>query len=127
MTASRAASDVTLALVQGVEAALNRHDADAVMAAMTEDCVFEIVVPVAQGGGRWEGQTAVRTAWSGLEAAFPGYAFETEDVFACGDRCARRWTLRWNLPDGGRGRLRGIDAYTVRDGKIARKYSYFAL
>jgi hypothetical protein len=30
-------------------------------------------------------------------------------------------------PDGGRGHLRGIDAYTVRAGKIARKATYFAL
>jgi len=121
-----AATDATLDLVQGVEAAINRHDLDALMAAMTDDCVIEIVAPTEHGGGRWEGRAAVRTAWAGLEAAFPGYAFETEDVFACGGRCAHRWVLRWDLPDGGRGRLRGIDAYTVRDGKVARKYTYFA-
>ncbi|HEY7036481.1 MAG TPA: nuclear transport factor 2 family protein [Thermomicrobiales bacterium] len=125
MTAS-AAADATLALVQGFEAAFNRHDVDALMAAMTEDCVFEIVAPAERGGGRWEGQAAVRTAWTGLEEAFPGYVFETEDVFACGDRCAYRWTLRWDRSGGGRGRIRGIDTYTVRDGKIARKYTYFA-
>ena len=125
MTAS-AATDATLALVQGFEAAFNRHDVDAVMAAMTDDCVFEIVAPAERGGRRWEGQAAVRTAWTGLEEAFPGYAFETEDVFACGDRCAYRWTLRWDRPEGGRGRIRGIDTYTVRNGKIARKYTYFA-
>ena len=122
-----ASADTTLALVQSIEAGLNRRDAEAVMAAMTEDCVFEIVGPVDRGGGRWEGKAAVRTAWSGFEATFPGYAFETEEVFACGDRCARRWTLRWDRTDGGRGRIRGIDVYTVRNGKIARKYSYFAL
>ncbi len=126
MTASAAAADTTLALVQGFEAAFNRHDIKALMAAMTDDCIVEIVAPLERGGGRWEGQTAVRTAWNGLAEAFPSYAVETEDVFACGDRCARRWTLRWDRPDGARGRLRGIDAYTVRNGKIARVATYFA-
>jgi taurine dehydrogenase small subunit len=122
-----AATDATLALVQGVEAACNRRDVDAVLAVTTDDCVVEVVAPAGQGGGRWEGRAAVRTALTGLAAAFPGYAVETEDVFACGDRCARRWLLRWDRPEGGRGRLRGIDAYTVRDGKIARCSTYVAL
>jgi ketosteroid isomerase-like protein len=120
------ADDATLALVQAYEAAVNRHDLEAVMAAMTDDCMVEIVAPAERGGGRWEGQVAVRTTWIDLAVTFPGYVFETEDVFACGDRCAYRWILRWDLSGGGRGRLRGIDAYTVRDGKIARKYTYLA-
>lgn len=123
---SASAAEVTLALVQHVASAFNRHDVDALMTAMTDDCTLEIVAPVQRGGGRWEGRAAVRTAWSGLEAAFPGYALETEEVFACGDRCTHRWVLSWDDPGDVRGRIRGIDTCLVRDGKIARKHIYFS-
>jgi ketosteroid isomerase-like protein len=120
------ATDATRALVQGFETAFNRHDVDALMAAMTSDCVVEIVAPPERSGGRWEGQATVGAVWTGLAEALPGYAVETEEVFASGDRFACRWTPRWDRPGGGRGRIRGIDAYTVRDGKIGRTYAYFA-
>jgi ketosteroid isomerase-like protein len=120
------AADATLALIQRCESAFNRHDVDGLMAAMTDDCAFEIVAPVQRGGGRWEGRSAVRTALSGLEAAFPGYVLETEEVFACGDRCTHRWVLSWDGPDRARSRVRGIDTSMVRDGKIARQHVYFS-
>jgi ketosteroid isomerase-like protein len=118
------AADATLTLVQRFESAYNQHDVDGLMSVMTDDCTFEIVAPVQEGGGRWEGRAAVRTALSGLQAAFPGYVLETEEVFACGDRCAHRWVLSWDEPGGTRGRHRGIDTCIVRNGKIARKYVY---
>ncbi len=115
----------TLELAQRFEASFNRHDVDAIMADMTDDCVFEIVAPADKGGGRWEGQAAVRAIWVALEEWFPGYHFETEDLFACGDRCTYRWILRFNPPDGGQEAIRGVDVYTIRDGKFARKFTYF--
>lgn len=119
-------ADATLAVLQRFESAFNNHDVDAVMAAMTDDCTLEIVAPVQRGGGRWEGRATVRTALSGLEAEFPGYVLETEEVFACGERCTHRWALSWNGPGDARSRFRGIDTCTVRDGKIARKHVYFS-
>lgn len=120
------AAEVTLALAQQFASALNHHDVDALMDVIADDCTLEIVAPVQWGGGRWEGHAAVRTAWSGLETAFPGYALETEEVFACGNRCAHRWVLSWDDPGDFRGRIRGIDTCLVRDGKIARKHVYFS-
>ncbi len=120
------ATDATLALVRRFnEESFQRHDVDALMADMTDDCVFELVAPGEKGGGRWEGQAAVRSFWESLETTFPGYASKIDDIFACGERCACRWTLRWNLPDGGQGSIRGVDILTVRDGKIAVKLTYF--
>ncbi len=124
-TAPDAATAATLAVVRRFnEESFQRHDVDALMADMTDDCVFELVAPAEKGGGRWEGQAAVRAFWASLEDAFPGYASELEDVFACGDRCACRRTLRGDLPGGGRGSLRGADVLTIRDGKIAVKLTY---
>lgn len=43
-----------LAVVEAFNAALNRHDVDAVMALMTDDCVFESTYPP-PAGERYEG------------------------------------------------------------------------
>ncbi len=125
MTATATDTRATLALAQRFEASFNRHDVDAIMADMTDDCVFEIVAPADKGGGRWEGQAAVRAVWESLEGSFPGYRFETEDLFACGDRCTYRWLLGFRPRDGSEEAIRGVDVYTIRDGKIARKFTYF--
>ena len=94
-----AATEATLAVVRRFnEESFQRHDVDALMADMTDDCVFELVAPAEKGGGRWEGQAAVRAFWASLEATFPGYASDIDDIFACGDRCACRWTPPCRLP-----------------------------
>lgn len=125
MINATSATSTTLEIVQQLEAAFNRHDVDAQLACLTADCVFEIVAPPDKNGGRFEGQAAIRSFWSQLPNIFPGYAFSTEDIFAAGERCCYRWVLRFRLPDGQQAAIRGIDAYTVRDGKISAKYTYF--
>jgi ketosteroid isomerase-like protein len=45
-------------------AAVDRHDVDAIMAVMTDDCVFENSGP-APDGQRAEDQAAVRAVWDG--------------------------------------------------------------
>jgi ketosteroid isomerase-like protein len=96
-------------------AAFERRDVDAVMAAMTDDCVFEDTAP--PDGTRNVGQDAVRAAWEKLFSA-PG-TFTTEEVFAAGDRVVARWRYEW---DGGY--VRGVDVFTVRDGLVAEKLAY---
>jgi ketosteroid isomerase-like protein len=93
------------------------------MAAMTEDCVFENTSP-APDGERHTGQAAVRVFWERFFAASPHARFETEDVFASGDRCAVRWLYRWTDANGKPGHVRGVDVFRVRDGKVAEKLAY---
>ena len=95
MTATATTTDTTLELVTRFENAFSPLDVDALMADMTEDCVFEHVAPEAVSLGRHEGQAAVRAVWESMETHFPGYSFEVADIFAAGDRAACRWTLRW--------------------------------
>jgi ketosteroid isomerase-like protein len=127
MTVTTAPIASTQALVDRFLDSWNRHDVDAIMADMTDDCVFEIVAPQDKGGGRWEGQAAVRGIFQAIEGMFPGYRFVAEDSFVCGDRGALQWRLTWDLPEGGTGNARGIDVYSFRDGKIAAKIDYFTL
>jgi ketosteroid isomerase-like protein len=96
---------------------------DGVMAAMTEDCVFENTWPPPDGE-RHVGRAAVRAAWARFFRETPSARFETEELFAAGSRCVARWTFHWRNPDGSPGHVRGVDVFHVRDGKVAAKLSY---
>jgi ketosteroid isomerase-like protein len=113
----------TLAAVQRFLDAFGRHDVNGIMAAMTEDCVFENTMP-APDGERHVGQAAVRRFWDRFFRENPSAVFETEEMFAAGTRCAVRWRYRWRTADGSPGHVRGVDVLRVRDGKVAEKLSY---
>ena len=114
-------SDDTRAAVDRFNDAFNRHDVDAVMAAMTDDCVFESTSP--PHGERVEGQAAVRAFWEGFFTSSPTSRFDAEDVIVAGDQCVVLWLHTWT--DGEtHGSVRGVDVITVRDGKVAAKLAY---
>ena len=111
-------SAATQAAIERFNAAFDRHDVDGVMAAMTEDCVFENTAP-APDGERHEGAAAVRAFWEGFFRSNPRASFTVEEQFAAGDRGVVRWRYDW---DGGH--VRGVDVFRVRDGRVAEKLSY---
>jgi len=110
----------TLAAVERFNDAFNRHDVDDVMAAMTDDCVFESTSPPI--GERIVGHDKVRAFWEQFFAASPSSRFDAEEVIVTGDRCVVRWVHVWagDAP----GSVRGVDVITVRDGKVAEKLAY---
>jgi uncharacterized protein (TIGR02246 family) len=111
----------TRAAVDAFNDAFNRHDVDAVMDAMTDDCVFESTSP--PHGERHVGQGAVRAAWEQFFTASPTAHFDAEEVIVSGDRCVVRWRYSWTDGDAP-GSVRGVDVITVRDGKVAEKLAY---
>jgi ketosteroid isomerase-like protein len=117
------ATAATLAAIERFNVAFNNHDVPGVMAAMTDDCVFESTGP-RPDGVRFEGQAAVRKVWEEFFGSSPNAAFETEDMFAVGDRCLVRWLYRWVDGEGKPGHIRGVDVFRVRDGKVAEKLAY---
>jgi ketosteroid isomerase-like protein len=112
----------TLAAVRRFNEAFNRHDVDGVMAAMTEDCLFENTAPFPDGT-RYEGAAAVRQFWAGFFAGAPAARFEIEEEFVAGDRCVVRWVYR-KSKEGRPWHLRGVDLFRVTGGKVAEKLSY---
>jgi ketosteroid isomerase-like protein len=113
-------TDETVAAIDRFGAAFDRQDLDAVMAAMTPDCVFEATSP--PDGVRHVGAEAVRSAWASFFASAPDAVFETEETVAWGDRAVVRWRFRWGGADGGH--VRGVDIFRVRAGLVAEKLSY---
>ena len=112
----------TVATVNKFNEAFNRHDVDAVMGLMTDDCVFENTRP-SPDGTRYEGAAAVRACWEDLFKRSPQASFTTEEVIGAGERCVVRWVYHW-VKEGMPGHVRGVDVFRVREGKVAEKFSY---
>jgi ketosteroid isomerase-like protein len=103
-------------------AAINAHDVRAVAGLLADDTVFENTGPVPDGS-RLEGKAAVTAFWEKWFAANPDARFDTEEIIVAGDRCVVRWIYR-KTRDGQPWHLRGIDVFTIRDGKVAAKLAY---
>ena len=113
----------TISVVTQFNDALNRHDVDALMTLMTEDCAFENTYPPPDGE-RYEGQNAVRGFWESMLRSSPDARFDTEEMFAVDDRCTVRWRYHYTDDAGTAHHIRGVDVFRVRDGKVAEKYAY---
>lgn len=108
--------------IENFNAAFNRHDLDAVMELMTEDCVFESTNPPPDGL-RVEGAASMRAFWEKFFTNNPDAFFESEEMIVSGNRCVVRWIYR-KTKDGRPWRLRGIDVFKVDNGKVSEKFSY---
>ncbi len=113
----------TLAAVEAFNAAFAAHDVDAVMACMTDDCMFENSTP-APDGGRLTGAEAVAAYWRQFFTSTPSARFRAEEAFAAGDRAVVRWTFDWDEGEENRGHVRGVDVFRVREGRVAEKLVY---
>jgi ketosteroid isomerase-like protein len=124
MTSTAPATESAVDVITRFENGFNARNVDALMADMTDDCVFEHIAPAGVSFGRHEGQAAVRAVWESLDSHYPGFVFENEDIFGAGDRGVCRWVLRWRQADGSEGLIRGADVFRLREGKIAEKLMY---
>jgi len=112
----------TRTAVNSFNEAFNRHDADAVAALLTEDTVFEDTSPVPDGR-RVQGKKDVAEYWRNWFAHNADARFEAEEMIVSGDRATVLWTYH-KVRNGQPWHLRGVDIFTVRDGKIAAKLAY---
>jgi steroid delta-isomerase-like uncharacterized protein len=104
--------------------AWNRHDLDALMSMMTDDCVFDASAGSQVGGQRSEGTQAVRAAYAAVFESFPDAHWAGARHFIAGTRGVSEWTFTGTQKDGKRVEVTGCDLFTLRDGKIAIKNSY---
>ena len=112
----------TAAVIDRFNEAFNRHDAEGLALLLTDDTVFEDTSPPPDGR-RIEGKEAVVEFWRAWFAQNPDAAFEAEEVITSGDRAVVRWVYR-KLRSGQPWHIRGVDLFTVRDGKVAAKLAY---
>lgn len=122
MSATDPVSLSTIDTIDRFNDAFNRHDVDAIMSLMTDDCLFDDTRP-APDGTAYHGADAVRDRWHALFERSPHARFETEEMIAMGEHCVVRWVYHW-LREGTAGHVRGVDVFRVRDGRVAEKRSY---
>jgi ketosteroid isomerase-like protein len=112
---------VTRATLAAFGAAWNRHDIDALMSFMTDDCVFLTAAGADACGTRISGRAAVRQAFAAAWQAVPDAQWTNAVHFVSGDFGTSQWTFTGTAADGSRIEVDGIDVFSFRDGKIALK------
>jgi ketosteroid isomerase-like protein len=112
----------TRTIIDNFNDAFNRHDVFGLEALLTDDTVFENTSP-APDGRRIEGKPAVLDFWRAWFAHNPEARFDTEEIIVSGNRGTVRWVYR-KTRNGQPWHLRGIDVFTVRDGKVSAKLAY---
>ncbi len=119
-----AEESVTPAMLAAYSEAFNRHDVDALLAAMTEDCVFDTAGGAAVHGTRHAGKAAVGAAFAQVWATFPDAHWGEGRHFVQGDRGVSEWVFTGTRADGKRVEAEGCDLFTFRGGKIAVKRAF---
>jgi ketosteroid isomerase-like protein len=105
-------------------AAWNRHDIDALMGFMSEDCEFHAAAGPELLGRSFVGCAAVREGFQLAWQTFPDAAWLDGRHFVCGDRGVSESTFSGTKPDGTRIEARMVDVFTFRDGKITVKNAF---
>lgn len=115
---------VTAKVLDAFANAWNRHDVDALVNFMIDDCVFEASAGSDVCGTRYEGREQVRKGFAEVFAAFPDAHWGGARHFISGNRGVSEWTFTGTRAGGGRVEVTGCDLFTFRNGKIAVKNSY---
>lgn len=116
----------TLELLKRFGKAFNRGDVGAILDCVTDD--FEWVMaagPEAPHGRIARGRDAVRAALAERDRVLTNVRFSETEVFQSGSRVVGTFRMTATRADGAPVDLRGCDLYTIRDGRIARKDSYW--
>ena len=116
---------VTIKELQAFGEAWNRHDVDAIMTFMGDDCVFETTAGKEVCGTRYEGRERVREAFARVFKMFPDAHFGNACHFVAGDRGLSEWVFTGTTAEGKKLEVNGCDVFTFANGKIAKKDSYF--
>jgi steroid delta-isomerase-like uncharacterized protein len=117
-------AQVTVEMLQAFADAWNRHDPEALMSFMSDDCAFEASAGPEVSGTRYVGPEAVKAGYIEVFTSFPDAHWSNARHFVHGDRGVSEWTFTGTRKDGSHVEVTGCDLFTFRDGKIAVKNSY---
>jgi len=120
----KAASAVTADTLAAFSDAFNRHDADALMEFMTDDCTFDAAGGNEVYGTRFVGKDAVRAAFEALFKTFPDAQWGQGRHYVAGERGVSEWVFSGTHAEGWRIEAEGCDLFEFRDGLIAVKRAF---
>jgi ketosteroid isomerase-like protein len=119
-------NEVALALLKKLGKAFNAGDADAILECVTDD--FEWILasgPDAPHGKVARGRDAVAATLAARTRDMPELRFSETELMYAEDRVIGTYRVTGRHADGRLIDARGCDVYVIRDGKIARKDSYW--
>jgi ketosteroid isomerase-like protein len=119
--------DDALRMLETIATAFDQHDLDGIMAHFADDAVFEAPRGAEPWGTRFVGTAAVREAFAARFSGIPDIRYRDDDHFVDGDRGASEWTLSGTTTDGQPIEVRGCDLWTLRDGKVVKKDSFWKI
>lgn len=108
-------------------AAFNRHDLDAIMGFFGDTCSFDFPRGPHPWGNRAVGKEQVRALLATRFAGLPDVAYRDAEHWVSSGRGVSRWRLTGTRPTGEKVEVHGCDLLDFRDGKIARKDSYWKI
>jgi ketosteroid isomerase-like protein len=118
---------VTIALLEAIGDAFNRHDVDAIMDFFAEDGVFVLPKGPDYDGEKIVGKVALHAFFSELMETLPDIQWHPIDDRVDGNKGYSEWRRQATSPNGEKLDCLGLDIFTFKDGLIAKKDSYFKI
>ena len=115
---------MTQHILQAFADAWNRHDIDALMSFMTEDCVFEANAGPDVAGTVFRGPDDVRRGFQRAWQIYPDARWSDARHFVSGGRGASEWIFSGTDNSGNRIEVAGCDLSQFRGDKIVVKDSF---
>ena len=115
---------ITAQTLADFAAAWNRHDLDALMGFMHDDCVFHAVAGPDQLGRTFSGRAEVAEGFKAAWTTMTDAAWLDGEHFVVGDRGVSECTFKGTQADGSRIEARMVDVFTFKDGKILIKNAF---
>jgi ketosteroid isomerase-like protein len=119
--------DDAIRMIRAITTAFDAHDLDGIMAHFADDAVFEAPRGPEPWGRRFVGHDEVRAAFAGRFSGIPDVRYRDDEHFVDGDRGASEWTLSGTTTEGQQIEVRGCDLWTLRDGKVVKKDSFWKI
>lgn len=115
---------VNTEFLEAFSSAWNRHDIDALMEFMCDECQFHAVAGPELLGRSYHGKAAVREGFQQAWINFPDASWEDAEHVVFGDRGISETTFKGTKIDGSRIEARMVDIFTFKDGKILIKNAF---
>ena len=117
-------NQMTVEILADFADAWTRHDLDALMSFMSDDCKFQLSIGPDIDGASFVGRDQVREGYKKVLDLFPDGQWVDDSHFVAGDRGVSEWTFKATGPDGNQIEVRGCDIFTFQGDKISVKNSF---
>jgi len=117
---------VTVALIDRIQDAFNRHDVDGILGHFAEDVVWLMARgPEDKVGRKLVGKNAIGEVLSARYAQIPDMRWADMRHWVMGDKAISEWTVQGTLPDGRKLDLLGCDLWEFRGDLVTKKDTYW--